>query len=181
MAMLNLVQQYRNLIQSAVWQDEALIAPLTPAEQEWLLCSDSLTAKLKAQCQQFEVELLSQNWQQDLAKSESAVLPADQSYLIREVFLHGDRQRWVFARTVIPQQLCRQFPQLMQLGAKPLGEFLFEQQLGRSGLQWSKSKNLSARRSLFYVQTGGETNIAKPSLGLLVAELFLKDFGYLHE
>ncbi|MGR6980563.1 chorismate--pyruvate lyase family protein [Testudinibacter sp. P27/CKL/0425] len=163
------IQHYRTLLQSAVWQPATSDThSLSAAEKAWLLGEDSLTAKLKRHCHHFRVELLNQSWQQALLPNEGAVLPPDQAYLIREVFLYGDQQRWVFARTVIPAALCQQFPQLQTLGEKSLGEFLFEQKLARGELQWSKLNTLSARRSLFSDATSG----------LLVTELFLDDFGY---
>ncbi|MGR3807219.1 chorismate--pyruvate lyase family protein [Pasteurella testudinis] len=165
--MLDMVKKYRTLLQSAVWQQSA--TALSSPERDWLLCEQSLTAKLKQHCERFQVELLQQGWQNELFGNESAVLAADETYWLREVFLYGDQQRWIFARTVIPAQLCQQFPQLLALGNKPLGEFLFEQKFARGKLEWSKMGDLAARRSVFTVQDSG----------LLVSELFLDDFGYL--
>ena len=117
---------HRTLLESAVWQSDKQVESLTGTEQEWLLCADSLTAKLKQNCREFSVKLLCQQWVTQLTDNESAVLAPDQRYIIREVFLYGDQQAWVFARTVMPEQICRRFPQLMALAEKPLGEFLFE-------------------------------------------------------
>lgn len=163
----NTIERYRTWLQSAVWQRDA--TALSTAERDWLLCEHSLTAKLKQHCNLFQVELLQQGWQSELFGNESAVLANDQRYWLREVFLYGDQQRWIFARTVIPEQLCTQFPQLLALGDKPLGEFLFEQKFARGELEWSKMDNLAARRSVFSMQDSS----------LLVSELFLDDFGYL--
>ncbi len=166
---------HRTLLESAVWQSDKQVESLTGTEQEWLLCADSLTAKLKQNCREFSVKLLCQQWVTQLTDNESAVLAPDQRYFIREVFLYGDQQAWVFARTVMPEQICRRFPQLMALAEKPLGEFLFEQKLERSGLQWSKIGQLAARRSLFTA----ESSSANSPDSLLVTELFLEDFNLL--
>ncbi|MGV6988570.1 chorismate--pyruvate lyase family protein [Testudinibacter sp. P80/BLE/0925] len=162
-----IIPGYRTWLQSAVWQQGA--TALSATEQEWLLCAESLTAKLKRHCKLFQVELLHQGWQNELFSNESAVLAKNQRYWLREVFLYGDQQPWLFARTVIPEQLCIQFPPLLALGDKPLGEFLFEQKFVRGELEWSKMDGLAARRSVFSMQDSW----------LLVSELFLDDFGYL--
>ncbi|MDH3001056.1 hypothetical protein A1D23_11395 [Chelonobacter oris] len=168
--MRNELERYRTLLQSAVWQTQSVgTNRLTAKETAWLLSTDSLTVKLKRHCGQFHVELLNQDWYPNPLANESAVLPAGQDYFVREVFLYGNGQRWIFARTVIPASLSRRFPPLLALGQKPLGEFLFEQKFRRDALQWSKINGLAARRSLFYMQADA----------LLVTELFLDDFGYL--
>lgn len=168
--MHSLIRGYRKLLQSAVWQQAELNKHnLTSIEMEWLLCAESLTSKLKQHCTVFRVQVLNQQWSDRLLDGESAVLALSKRYLVREVFLYGDGQRWIFARTVIPEYLCQQFPQLLEWGETPLGEFLFQHKLERGKLEWSKINTLAARRSRFSQQTDG----------LLVTELFLEDFGYL--
>lgn len=100
---------------------------LTPTQADWLLDPESLTAKLKAQSQQFRVSLLGQQ--------PAAILPDEQKWLddhaagtVREVILWCDQKPWVFARSVFPQPaLHDEQLNLSHLGERPLGEHLFRQ------------------------------------------------------
>ncbi|WP_417690503.1 chorismate--pyruvate lyase family protein [Pseudidiomarina sp.] len=106
--------------------------------RDWLLDPSSLTAKLKGQCQQFEVQLLGQR-EAPLLADEQTWLGPQKSCIVREVLLWCDGQPWVFARSVFPfSALAQQQLRLEDLGTKPLGEHLFKQpDLTRSAVEVS--------------------------------------------
>lgn len=100
---------------------------LTGREQSWLLSENSLTAKLKAQCQQFSVHLLGQECL-PIHQDEAQFLGKQEPYIVREVLLYCDAQAWVFARSVFPKSLQEGSAIFKQLGNQALGERLFQQQ-----------------------------------------------------
>lgn len=166
----------------ADWQAAEHLTPALSAEQgDWLLDHGSLTAKLKAHCRHFSVQLLGQQTGPMLA-DEARWLGQQQPVTVREVLLHCDQQPWVFARSVFPQSsLLDPALQLQQLGNRPLGEHLFAQaDLTRSSIELCQfpadsrvgqlhqqlgfaAQALWGRRSCF--QTGGHR--------VLVAEVFI--------
>ncbi|WP_111976970.1 chorismate--pyruvate lyase family protein [Algibacillus agarilyticus] len=93
----------------------------------WLFDPSSLTARLKANCRQFRVEVVFE--QQILASALTEQLTStmeDDSYWLRQVLLMCDNEPWVFASTVIPNKTIKSgHPFLAQLGSQPLGEALF--------------------------------------------------------
>ena len=123
----------------AHWQAaEAWGELLSPLQRQWLLDDSSLTAKLKAHCQHFQVQLLGQQ-QASMLADEARWLPEDSAVTVREVILHCDHQPWVFARSVFPQQALQASQlNLAELGNRPLGEHLFSQpDLQRSNIEVS--------------------------------------------
>jgi len=143
----------------------------------WLYDTGSLTERAINYCQSlnshFNVNLvkLETNYP-DIAETDILQIDTKQKCLIREVLLNCDNNAIIFARTVIPQTtLTGKHEQLKDLGNKPLGEYLFNQDdMTRGALQISfyrdsqTDTNYWARRSLFYLN-------AKP---LLVYEIFLQ-------
>ncbi|WP_299011247.1 chorismate lyase [uncultured Shewanella sp.] len=95
---------------------------LAPSLNTWLMAPDSLTQKLKDQCQHFEVKVLGEG----MMTSCVGEFPQQQKVWVREVLLCLDGEPWVFARTLIPQQLMsKKQADFLALGSKPLGELLF--------------------------------------------------------
>ncbi|WOT05307.1 chorismate--pyruvate lyase family protein [Shewanella youngdeokensis] len=93
-----------------------------PPFKDWLLSSSSLTQKLKAQCQQFEVRVLGEDTLSPLTDE----YPDHRQVWIREVLLVLDGVPWIFARTLIPGRLLAMKQQdFLGLGKRPLGELLY--------------------------------------------------------
>ncbi|QQX80392.1 chorismate lyase [Shewanella sp. KX20019] len=93
-----------------------------PPFKDWLLSTCSLTEKLKAQCQHFEVKVLGEDTLSPLINE----YPDYQQVWIREVLLVLDGVPWVFARTLIPGRLLEKKQQdFLGLGVRPLGELLY--------------------------------------------------------
>lgn len=86
---------------------------------EWLTSKDSLTLKLKACCQQFDVKIL----------AETSLMGRDSAIWTREVLLSLDGSPWIFARTLVPKALATA-PDMgfISLGDRPLGELLYSNQ-----------------------------------------------------
>ncbi len=153
--------------------------------QDWLLDSGSLTARLIAQSSgQFKVQLVRQMMGLPRLNECLALgMKRPALALIREVALCGNREPWVFARSILPlNSLTGRLRHLRKQGTRPLGAFLFSQpQLTRSAIAVARISRdhayvpdnlvgdqlLWGRRSVFYLQQ-------KP---LLVSEVFLPAFA----
>lgn len=118
---------------------ESATLPDNRALQEWLLDPNSLTAKLKQHCSNFEVRVIGQQ-PGTIRSDEARWLGDDEHAAIREVILCCDGKPWVFARSVFPQRaLDEQALQLGQLGNNPLGAHLFAQaDLERGAIEVAK-------------------------------------------
>lgn len=152
----------------------------------WLGDRGSLTLRIQQRCSRFSVENLCSGLAA-AAHDETALLglTAQQKLYTREVFLHADGMAVVFAHSVtIPRHLHGAWHPLLNLGKRPLGEFLFTHpRVLRAPLHYhalkpghalyrraaSKLKaappQLWARRSLFTLNDAP----------LLVTEVFLPD------
>lgn len=148
---------------------------------DWLFNEDSLTRRLtRLSAGHFSVTPLQEGWQQ-LRNDECAALgvtPGSEGW-VREVYLLGHQQPWVFARSVAARQaLERSDLALEELGTRSLGELLFsnpafdrgELQVCHYPANWlpheARHVDLWARRSCF----------TRRQLGVLVAEVFLPQF-----
>ncbi len=130
----------------------------------------SLTQRLKRQHNNaFFVRLLSHDWQMPAASEQAFLRCQDEQACVREVLLFGSGQPVVFARSVLPQSsLTGQNRDLLSLGNKPLGEYIFKQpSLRRSPIEVAPiaacefnpliefaftTEIAWARRSLFYLR-----------------------------
>lgn len=160
---------------TALWQFQPHPDPVL---DDWLFEPGSLTTRLKALSQQhFEVQPLREGWLA-LRADEAEALKVDitTTAWVREVFLRGHNQPWVFARSIATKQSLEQsgFP-LADLGTRPLGEVLsLHESFVRGQLhtcrypaQWLPApynqRPAWARRSCF----------SKDALQVLVCEVFL--------
>jgi chorismate--pyruvate lyase len=143
--------------------------------QPWLLEPASLTARLKAHCQQFHLALLAET-ATELPDFLQACLPdATLACIRREVLMSCNQQPAVYAQSWLPDKSRRQLQQLAVLGEQPLGELLFQfSDLRRGPIEVAKLQLTQptagiaageywARRSVFSVADAP----------LLVAEVFL--------
>ena len=171
-----------DLAHSPCWLNAAQLQALPSALQhDWLFDQGSLTRRLTALAAgEFTVEPLQQGWQV-LRADECAALqvPAGSLGWVREVFLLGAGQPWVFARSVAARRALEGSGfELGKLGSRSLGELLFsdrafvrgELQACRYPAAWLpdavRAEQLWGRRSCF----------RRDGLGVLVAEVFLPAF-----
>jgi chorismate--pyruvate lyase len=158
---------------------DRLPAPLDPALHDWLFVDKgSLTRRLTALAEgAFSVMPLDEGWQR-LRDDECAALgiaEGSQGW-VREVYLRGHEEPWVFARSVAARSALEQSGlDLLHLGSRSLGELLFtDPAFSRGPLQarqypesWLPQDvhqaRLWARRSCF----------SQGDLRVLVAEVFL--------
>ncbi|HBX54047.1 chorismate--pyruvate lyase family protein [Pseudomonas sp. UBA2684] len=149
--------------------------------RDWLFNEDSLTRRLTALSHDgFSVTPLLEGWQR-LRTDECAALgvPDGSQGWVREVYLRGHGQPWVFARSVAARSALEGSGlALDQLGSRSLGELLFSDRAFDRGLlqacrypaAWLPAavhgERLWARRSCF----------SRGALGVLVAEVFLPAF-----
>ena len=160
---------------------DRLPSPLEPDLHDWLYVDKgSLTRRLTELADgAFSVTPLHEAWQ-SLRTDECAALgvPADSEGWVREVYLCGHGQPWVFARSVAARaQLEDSGLDLQRLGNRSLGELLFsDPAFARGTLEacqypshWlpnaCRVDGLWARRSCF----------RQNRLGVLVAEVFLPE------
>jgi chorismate--pyruvate lyase len=166
-----------------IWRTAKQLQPSPVAEvYSWLFVNqDSLTQRLvELSANTFSVLPLSEGWQ-CLRNDECAALnvAAGSQGWVREVFLRGHEQPWVFARSVAARSALDDSSMgLDQLGSRSLGELLFsDRAFARGPLQachypadWLplgvRAENLWARRSCF----------SRGALNVLVAEVFLPAF-----
>lgn len=164
------------------WLSAAQLHPApAPLLRDWLFDQGSLTRRLTTlSAERFAVQPLQQGWQV-LRADECAALqvPAGSLGWVREVFLLGTGQPWVFARSVAARRALEGSGfELGKLGSRSLGELLFsdrafvrgELQACRYPAAWLpdtvRAEQLWGRRSCF----------RRDGLGVLVAEVFLPAF-----
>jgi chorismate--pyruvate lyase len=176
------------------WQAPHDVKDLSPRLFDWLLNTGSLTERLQALTNAFHVTLLGQEeMPMDACEHEMLCSSKHKAWQIREVLLQGlpvagqeitkknndkpqaQLQDWVFARSVLPNELCHS--QWANLGNQPLGSRIFnddnfvrsEFQIGKLRYHpltlkvFSPEHTCWARRSKFMIE----------DYELLVAEAFL--------
>ena len=161
------------------WLTQSLLSPLpTPLTLNWLFDEGSLTRRLTWLSNEgFSVTPLFEGWQ-PLRDDECAALdlpPASIGW-VREVYLRGHGQPWVFARSVAARSALQGDGLHMdELGSRSLGELLFcDHAFQRRAIEvchypqdWLPSEcrapELWGRRSRF----------DRGALSVLVAEIFL--------
>ncbi|MEG5266771.1 chorismate lyase [Pseudomonas sp. JDS28PS106] len=165
----------------AAWLErEQLNDTPEPAMLEWLFNQDSLTRRLTHLSQdRFSVLPLQEGWQ-ILRDDECAALhiPVASEGWVREVYLLGHDEKWVFARSVAARSaLLASGLNMEALGTRSLGELLFSDpafergplQVCRYPADWLPASDampgLWARRSCF----------SRGPLSLVVTEVFLPD------
>jgi chorismate--pyruvate lyase len=161
------------------WQlRDQLIDTPGPVALEWLFHEDSLTRRLtRLSDDGFSVMPLSEGWQPlRVDECRALQLPEGSEGWVREVYLLGHGEKWVFARSVAGRAALEHDGLHMdELGTRSLGELLFsDQAFARGPLQicrypgaWlpetDACEGLWGRRSCF----------TRGPLSILVAEVFL--------
>lgn len=166
------------------WLTQSLLTPApVPSILHWLFNEDSLTRRLTWLSNDgFSVTPLFEGWQ-PLRHDECAALglaPASIGW-VREVYLRGQGQPWVFARSVAARSALQGDGLPMdELGSRSLGELLFcDRAFTRKAIEvchyprpWlpvaDQVDGLWARRSRF----------DRGPLSVLVAEIFLPSFWH---
>jgi len=154
------------------WQPVAEVVWPDQRTRQWLTHPGSLTHLLKLTSDgHFRVEVLEEGEQQlhnAILRGEFGPLAEDHRFWSRKVLLKGNDQGWVQAHTLLPEHSqLSPLEEVMSLGNKPLGEFLFNHpRLTRSHLHITRSKSGAwGRKSLFFLYR-------KP---IMVAEFFLTE------
>lgn len=113
---------------ASVWADPEQFTIPSQNLKNWLLNTGSLTERLQSQCNSFDLTLLGQRQAEiTLEEFQRVCLPNQElnpeDWQVREVLLWGDKQPWVFARSIIPQKLCES--DFINLNTQPLGQLIF--------------------------------------------------------
>ena len=112
------------------WQPElAALRPVPSALRDILFDHGSLTARLKQHHHNsFFVRVLQHYWGEPTRSEQLFLNSRDSRVSIREVLLFGSGKPVVFARSVLPESsLTGDNQALLDLGSKPLGEYIFNQ------------------------------------------------------
>ncbi|CAN0481919.1 unnamed protein product [Discosporangium mesarthrocarpum] len=152
------------------WQPPDAVSWPDLRTRQWLTHPGSLTHQLKLTSgDDFRVQVLAEGELQlanAVLRGEFGPLAADHPFWSRKVLLQGKGQDWVQAHTLLPgHSQLSPLVEVMSLGRKPLGEFLFNHPLlTRSHLHITRSSaGVWGRKSLFFLYR-------KP---IMVAEFFL--------
>ena len=106
-------------------QNDKLVLPSSPLKN-WLLDTQSLTARLKACSKHFHVQVIGEREQSCSLEDSSALISVGTPILVREVLLICDNVPQVFARSILPiSSLTGSEQALANLGNQPLGQVLF--------------------------------------------------------
>lgn len=149
-------------------QNSSLPSQLAP----WILEPASLTARLKRHCSQFRVQVLNEQ-RIALPAFLQSLLPGTEQAQLREVILWCDEKPCVYGQSWLPQQTIDTLRPLADMGERPLGDYIFQQQ----GLQRGVIE--VAQLQLTLAETGTTSCYTRRSvfrlndLPLLVAEAFL--------
>jgi chorismate--pyruvate lyase len=167
----------------ATWNQAAQYNIPNQQLADWLLHTGSLTERLQALTHNFEVRVLGQATIDADESEQSALVDYNKhDWQVREVILYGNGKPWVFARSVLPEHLCK--TTWATLGNQPLGQRIFNDdnfvrsefvitQLASNpiasiedgALTEHETQVLWGRRSAFQIK----------DWHLLVAEIFLPD------
>lgn len=150
---------------------------------DWLFNQDSLTRRLtRLSANGFSVTPLFEGWKALRADECAALdLPDHSLGWVREVYLRGQGQKWVFARSVAAQSALQEGGLNMdELGTRSLGELLFcDEAFERGALEvchypgaWLPSDD--AMEGLW----GRRSRFSRGALSLLVAEVFLPNLWH---
>ena len=128
----------------------------------WIRDDQSLTQKLKKRYPDFRVEVDKQE-ELEVCKHEINLLGKEERFIVREVFLYGDNEPIVFARSIIPKNPVTE--SIMEIGNKPLGEILFtDPNILREPIEVTFHNDIWGRRSVFVMNNNR----------ILVSEFFLE-------
>lgn len=131
----------------------------------WLLYSGSLTEKLMDVCADFQVEIVEEGWQA-VTSSENFT-----KQWMREVLLKCGNQKLIFAQTILPDVTIENVAkEVLHLGNRPIGLWLFPQNPQRLGLEWQQDSEtgLYARRAQYLLH----------GYPIEIKELFLPQFPF---
>lgn len=164
---------------SPAWQPSAGLQPAPAARQrDWLDEPGSLTRRLTALAAgQFAVEPLHEGWQ-TLRDDECAALgvPPGSEGWVREVYLLGGGQPWVFARSVAARSALAAHPfALERLGNTSLGHLLFrDPAFVREPIEACRYPAALLPAAVRHTGLWGRRSLFRQgALGVLVAEVFL--------
>ena len=144
------------------WHDIDYFQDIPEKVLFWIRDDQSLTQKLKKRYTDFRVEVRKQE-ESSIYNHEISQIGNEENFIVREVFLYGDNQPVVFARSVIPKNTKTDL--IMKIGNKPLGEILFtDPNILRKPIEITFQNNIWGRRSVFVMNDSR----------ILVSEFFLE-------
>lgn len=169
------------------WLTRPPRATVPAALRPWLIDPHSLTARIRARCQRFEVEVLGQRLACPQVDEAAALgLPVGERAWLREVLLHADGVPVVYARSVLAREGQGGAARLFHgIGNRPLGAALFsDPRIARLPLHCARIDGRDARYHRLAGLVKGRVDLpaalwARRSVfrlsgrSLLVSEIFL--------
>lgn len=153
----------------------------------WLTDAGSLTARIRARCDDFRVEVVRQaRVRPQVDEARALGLPLRQAVWLREVMLVADGVPVVYARSVLPARALRGPWHLCRgIGARPLGAALFSDprvargplhcaRLDRRDARYHRAvRALGSRLALPPALWARRSVFERQARALLVSEIFL--------
>lgn len=172
----------KNNLLDIKWSTQSeLYDQVTKQEADWLFNEDSLTQRLTAVSQQqFSIEVLLEEWQilrQD--EYQKLATSIDKKGWVREVFLKGCGEPWVYARSVALQtDLKNDQYDLTNIGEKSLGSILFiDKTFQRTPLEATLYPiELLPTTHQFHNLWGRWSSFINKEVNVIVQEIFLPAF-----
>lgn len=128
-------------VRQPLWRNHTPHPPLCPAFlYGWLSAKNSLTARLRARCTRFGLQVLRQQRARPLADEAQALhIHLPRQLWLREVLLFADGEAVVFARSwLVSASERNRCPLFFNSGSQPLGERLFARaDIRRGRLQYA--------------------------------------------
>ena len=166
------------------WAHPEKLSIPSPLLKNWLLDTGSLTERLQSQSKSFHLTLLGQRQAPISLEEFQRVCTPDQSFeqqewQVREVLLWGDNQPWVFARSIIPQQLCE--GDFVNLNTQPLGQLIFnDKRFKRMPFEVANISPSQAFLNKLYISSNKDlwgrcSAFSFEGLKMSVSEVFLPD------
>ena len=179
--------RYRSRSTRDDWLAQPPRATVRPALRPWLIDPGSLTARIRARCTDFRVEVIRQAPARPHAdEAEALGLRRGERSWLREVLLFADGVPVVYARSVLPRHNLRGAWRLFHgIGSRPLGAALFsDPRIARQPLRCARLDRRDARYHRVMSILGTHPRLpaslwARRSLfrlrgrALLVSEIFL--------
>jgi len=164
--MIKVIMEFCNImidISKLNWHDIDFFDDIPNEVFFWIRDDQSLTQKLKKKFCDFKVDVKKQE-ESSLYDHELLRLDKANKFIVREVFLCGNKKPVVFARSAIP--IVTETKPIINLGSRPLGEILFtNSNINREPIEVTFHKNIWGRRSVF----------TSRGARILISEFFLKE------
>lgn len=172
------------LCQDSRWKTRPAFTGAPAVLRDWLAATGSLTARIMARCQRFQVRITQERFSRPFPDERRAIaLRPGQLAWTREVLLIADDTPVVFAHSILaPQDLAGAWHMAAAIGCRPLGAALFaDPGIQRQPLQSARVTHMHPLHRHATIATGKplpslwgrRSRFCRLGRPLLVTEVFL--------